>query len=127
MYKGNLIDKVGVRLHNYEKVFLQIVVVVLCVISFTLCTRSLIKSHKLGAETKEFFKHHFRRHLTLEDQIEFYDFWIVMIILNDIFIIIGTILQVQYTNTTTLNYTTCTLFLGIGIFLVWTGILRLVG
>lgn len=122
---GNLIDKVGVRLHKYEKTFLRILVVILCIMSFTLCTRSLIKSHKLGVETKGFFKQHFRRHLTLDDQMEFYDFWIVMIILNDIFIIIGTILlQVQHVNTTNFDYTTCTIFLGVGIFLVWTGILR---
>ena len=123
--KGNLIDKVGVRLHKYEKVFLRILVVILCIMSFTLCTRSLIKSHKLGAETKAFFKQHFRRHLTLEDQMEFYDFWIVTIIVNDIFIIIGTILQQVHTvNSSSFDYTTCTMFLGIGIFLVWTGILR---
>lgn len=123
--KGNLIDKVGVRLHKYEKVFLRILVVVLCIMSFTLCTRSLIKSHKLGAETKAFFKQHFRRHLTLEDQMEFYDFWIVTIIVNDIFIIIGTILQqVHSVRSSSFDYTTCTMFLGIGIFLVWTGILR---
>lgn len=124
--KGNLIDKQGVRLHKYEKIFLRLLVVILCLISFTLCTRSLYKSHKLGVETKQFFKHHFRRHLTLEDQMLFYDFWIIMIILNDIFIIIGTILlQLQHTsNTTNFDYTTCTMFLGIGIFLVWTGILR---
>lgn len=123
--KGNLIDKVGVRLHKYEKVFLRILVVILCIMSFTLCTRSLIKSHKLGAETKTFFKQHFHRHLTLEDQMEFYDFWIVTIIVNDICIIIGTILQQVHTvNSSSFDYTTCTMFLGIGIFLVWTGILR---
>ena len=123
--KGNLIDKVGVRLHKYEKVFLRILVVILCIMSFTLCTRSLIKSHKLGAETKAFFKQHFRRHLTLEDQMEFYDFWIITIIVNDIFIIIGTILQQVHTvSSSSFDYTTCTMFLGIGIFLVWTGILR---
>jgi len=123
---GNLVDKVGVRLHKYEKTFLRILVIILCLVSFTLCTRSLIKSHKLGAETKNFFKHHFRRHLTLEDQMEFYDFWIIMIILNDVFIMIGTILlEIQHnSNLTNFDYTTCTLFLGIGIFLVWTGILR---
>ena len=123
--KGNLIDKVGVKLHKYEKTFLRILVIVLCIISFTLCTRSLIKSHKLGLETKGFFKQHFRRHLTMEDQLEFYDFWIIMIILNDIFIIMGTILLlIQHMNSANFDYTTCTMFLGIGIFLVWTGILR---
>lgn len=45
-----------------------------------------------------FFKKHFHQDLSVKDRLEFLNFWYLLIITNDIFIIVGSALKQQIEN-----------------------------
>ena len=49
-------------------------------------------------KTVSFFDHHFGKRLDLQDQIEFIDFWYVLIIINDTLTICGSIVKIEIEN-----------------------------
>lgn len=114
---------------TYERVALNVLVISLCLLSLCLCTRSVYRGNKLRREAVRFFKSNFGIQLSLSDQMNFCDFWMLMIIANDLLIILGSVLKLMlerriYEST---HFSTCALFLGIGNLLVWMGLLRYLG
>lgn len=87
----------GRRKHRFDPklLSLNIFVIFLCLTSFILCLRSLIRGWHLRKEITVFFKSNFGRELTMEDQMKFLDLWIIMILINDSMIMMGSILKIR--------------------------------
>lgn len=108
---------------------LNIIVIIICVISFVLCTRALYRAALLRQNTVEFFRVHYKRQLTLEEKFEFVNIWYIMIIINDVLLILGSAMkeQIEQKNFTANEWNTCSVLLGTGNLLVWFGVLRYLG
>lgn len=100
-------------------------VMLFCLTSFLLCFRSLWRSYKLMKNTELVLRSH-GKILDYSDQLEFVDFWLVIIIVNDILVGYATVIMTFYDGRLleTDNYTLCSLLLGMGNFLSWSGLLR---
>lgn len=105
-----------------------IVCISACLISTILCIRSLILGQLLRSAVCDFFRDN-REATTLSwsDQLKFIDFWLLMIILNDVLNIAGTVMKILGDSSQVVHsshFTACSLFLGVGNLLVWLGLLR---
>lgn len=105
---------------------LNIAVILLSLISLFLCIRSIVRCFSLLHETVQFFATHRHLKLGLADRLEFIDFWLCLIIFNDILVISGT--GIKMTNELYLvsreRYLWASVILGTGLMLVWCGVLR---
>ncbi|XP_077297721.1 mucolipin-3-like [Arctopsyche grandis] len=122
-YTTNIeIDKV---LHSMLNAF----VIIICVLSFILCSRAVYRAQQLKNITVYFFKNVYHRDLNAEDRFEFLNVWYIMIIINDILIIMGSAIKEQIENKQYAHdqWNICAVFLGTGNLLVWFGVLRYLG
>ncbi|XP_053954347.1 mucolipin-3-like isoform X2 [Anastrepha ludens] len=108
---------------------LNILVLLVCLLSFALCSRAIYRAYLLRIQTVNFFRMHFNKDLSFEGRMEFVNFWYIMIIINDLLLIIGSSLkeQIERKYLVVDQWDTCSLFLGIGNLLVWFGVLRYLG
>ncbi|OTF76306.1 mucolipin-3-like protein, partial [Euroglyphus maynei] len=107
---------------------LNYIVLLFCTISTILCIRSLYRGQLLRIETEQYFRMlPNTKSLSLEDKMEFIDMGLLIICVNDLLIIFGTIMKIGMESADSVDsilYTSCSLFLGIGNLLVWLGLLR---
>lgn len=105
---------------------LNVLVILICVASFSLCTRALYRARLLQRQTDTFFRVTYGYPLSSEDRWQFVNFWYIMIICNDILLILGSILkeQIERKNFTVDQWNICSVLLGVGNMLVWFGVLR---
>ncbi|KAL8610596.1 hypothetical protein ACOMHN_006315 [Nucella lapillus] len=119
------------RLMKVQSVAFDSSVVLVCLLSFLLCGRSLIRAWKLKRKTKRFFRERFDKKLCFSDRMEFVNLWYFLIIINDAFTIAGSAYKIQLeTRTVTItshNYDFCSLLLGLGGLMAWMGCLRYLG
>ncbi|XP_076066914.1 mucolipin-3-like isoform X3 [Oratosquilla oratoria] len=141
--------------YNYENTELQkklrtsinIVTIILCALSLIMCLRALYRAQILRMATQTFFKRHFNKVLSFDEQMEFLNLWYVVICMNDVLIILGSILKIGLETemfligriefakgSTVANYegfmdtwNVCSLLLGLGNLLIWFGCLRYLG
>jgi mucolipin len=108
---------------------LNILVIMICVVSFGLCTRAIYRAQLLRMKTSEFFYLNFGKDLSSAGKMEFINFWYIMIICNDVLLVIGSALkeQIERKHFAADEWNNCSLFLGIGNLLVWIGVLRYLG
>ena len=108
---------------------LSVVVGLTCLTSFILCCRALIRGQILAKETATFFLARYNINLTLMEKAQFLNLWYVIICINDILIIIGTILKeiIENRRTDSDLWDMCSACLGVGNLLVWMGMLRYLG
>lgn len=100
----------------------------LSILSSILCARSLWRGYLLSLKTVNLMKLK-QRTLTWQDRIEFFDSWLVLIIINDIMIATATVF-ISFCDERLLetdNYTICSILMGLGNFLSWSGLLRYLG
>ncbi|OXA38531.1 mucolipin-3 isoform X2 [Folsomia candida] len=118
----NRLERIGRSGVNY-------IVIGMCTLSLVLCCRAIYRAQLLKADTISFFKRYFGQDLTVEDRLEFLNFWYLLIIVNDILIIVGSALKEQIENKelTGEAWNICSLLLGVGNLLVWFGVLRYLG
>jgi mucolipin len=104
---------------------LNLTVIAFCIVSFGLCFRSLYRAFKLQRTTEYILRSHGKR-LKWSDRSEFIDFWLVSIIINDLMVGFATVIMTFYNGRLleTDNYTLCSLLLGLGNLLSWSGLLR---
>ena len=71
----------------------------------------------------------FRRHLSKHDQLEFLNLWYVLIIINDILLVTGSVIKELMENKHVESdlWDVCSLLLGTGNLFVWFGVLRYLG
>ncbi|XP_064473886.1 mucolipin-3-like [Ornithodoros turicata] len=105
------------------------IVILNCISSLLLCTRSLMRGQKLRKKTVLFFETVLHKKLTWSDKLEFVDFWYVMIIVNDVLIVVGSCFKIQLEQQIIdgQQYNLCSTLLGMGNLLVWAGVLRYLG
>ncbi len=104
-------------------------VAITCLTSFILCCRALVRGQIICWETVSFFQSRYNVKLTRREQAQFLNFWYIMICVNDLLIIIGTVLKelIETKRTNSDLWDFCSVFLGIGNLLVWFGMLRYLG
>lgn len=108
---------------------LNVLVIIICTVSFVLCSRALWRAQQLKVITNNFFKVNYRRELNDSDKMEFLNMWYFMIIVNDVLIIIGSGIkeQIEHSHFTANQWNIGSVFLGTGNMLVWFGVLRYLG
>lgn len=108
---------------------LNILVILICSVSFGLCGRAIYRAQLLKELTVQFFRRAYDKELSLEGRLEFLNVWYIMIIVNDLLIILGSAIkeQIERNQFTNDQWNVCSLFLGTGNLLVWFGVLRYLG
>uniref|UniRef100_A0A8C1Z9X1 Mucolipin 2 n=1 Tax=Cyprinus carpio TaxID=7962 RepID=A0A8C1Z9X1_CYPCA len=91
-------------------------VIVVCLSSAVLCTRSIILAVRLLQVNQ-----HSR---FSNDQREFLNGWYILVIISDVLAIIGSILKMEIQAKSMTNYDVCSIFLGTSTLMVWVGVIR---
>ncbi|XP_008536398.1 mucolipin-2 isoform X1 [Equus przewalskii] len=102
-------------------------VIVICLASLILCTRSIVLALKLRKRFLNFFLEKYKRHVCNADQWEFINGWYVLVIISDLMTIIGSILKMEIKAKNLTNYDLCSILLGTSTLLVWVGVIRYLG
>ncbi|KAM9689451.1 mucolipin-2 isoform 2-T3 [Trichechus inunguis] len=102
-------------------------VIVICLASLILCTRSIILALRLRKRFLNFFLEKYKRHVCDADQWEFINGWYVLVIISDLMTIIGSILKMEIKAKNLTNYDLCSILLGTSTLFVWVGVIRYLG
>ncbi|XP_023607570.1 mucolipin-2 isoform X4 [Myotis lucifugus] len=102
-------------------------VIVICLASLILCTRSIVLALRLRKRFLNFFLEKYQRHVCNADQWEFINGWYVLVIISDLMTIIGSILKMEIQVKNITNYDLCSILLGTSTLLVWVGVIRYLG
>ncbi|XP_041862974.1 mucolipin-2 isoform X1 [Melanotaenia boesemani] len=102
-------------------------VILVCITSAALCTRSIILAVKLLQRFSRFFHENYNRKVCEDDQREFLNGWYVLVIVSDILAIIGSILKMEIQAKSLTSYDVCSIFLGTSTLMVWVGVIRYLG
>lgn len=104
---------------------IDVLVMLVCALSCTLCVRALYRSFKLYRRTVELFGV-LGKKLTYEDKQRFVNYWWILVIIVDVFVIIGSLLKVylQSSMYNTTIYDVAVIILGLGTALSWYSLMR---
>ncbi|XP_004413512.1 PREDICTED: mucolipin-2 [Odobenus rosmarus divergens] len=102
-------------------------VIVICLASLILCTRSIVLALRLRKRFLNFFLEKYKRHVCNADQWEFINGWYVLVIISDLMTIIGSILKMEIKAKNLTNYDLCSILLGTSTLFVWVGVIRYLG
>ncbi|MGH0139049.1 UNVERIFIED_CONTAM: hypothetical protein FKN15_070976 [Acipenser sinensis] len=102
-------------------------IIVSCLISLILCTRSVINGLQLQYEYTTFFLSHYSKPVPWSDRMEFVNGWYILIIVSDMLTIIGSILKIEIQAKNLTSYDVCSILLGTSTMLVWIGVIRYLG
>ncbi|XP_064189533.1 mucolipin-2 isoform X2 [Anguilla rostrata] len=102
-------------------------VILVCLTSAVLCTRSIVLAVKLLQRFSTFFHVHYKRKVCKADQKEFFNGWYILIIISDIMAIVGSILKMEIQSKSLTSYDVCSIFLGTSTLMVWVGVIRYLG
>ncbi|KAL4656049.1 mucolipin-2 [Arapaima gigas] len=120
------ISGTGQKNTHYVLVFDSFVIVI-CLSSAVLCTRSMILAVKLLQRFSRFFHVNYKRKVCKADQKEFLNGWYVMVIVSDVLAIVGSILKMEIQSKNLTSYAVCSIFLGTSTLLAWVGVIRYLG
>ncbi|XP_065410218.1 mucolipin-3 isoform X6 [Chrysemys picta bellii] len=70
-------------------------VILTCLASLILCTRSVVKGFRLQREFVSFFLHNYKKEVSFTDQMEFVNGWYILIIVSDVLTIVGSTLKME--------------------------------
>jgi len=109
--------------------FLNLTVIFVCTMSLFLCLRGLLHAYKLYCQTNTVFITRINSKLTCSEAMQFLNMWYVLICINDLLLITGSViteaLETQKTSVDLWDF--CSICLGTGNLLVWIGMLRYLG
>ncbi|XP_037682679.1 mucolipin-3 isoform X2 [Choloepus didactylus] len=108
---------------HYTMIF-DAFVILTCLTSLILCLRSVIKGFQLQQEFVNFFHLHYKKEVSVSDQMEFVNGWYIMIVISDMLTIIGSILKMEIEAKSLTSYDVCSILLGTSTMLVWLGVIR---
>ncbi|XP_075038122.1 mucolipin-3 isoform X2 [Mixophyes fleayi] len=111
---------------HYMMIF-DAVVILTCISSITLCIRSVVKGIHLQREYISFVEQRFSKTVPWSDQMEFVNGWYILIIVSDVFSIVGSILKMEIQAKSLTSYDVCSILLGTSTMLVWLGVIRYLG
>ncbi|TKC45842.1 hypothetical protein EI555_000953, partial [Monodon monoceros] len=102
-------------------------VIVICLASLILCTRSIVLGLRLRKRFLNFFLEKYKRCVCNADQWEFINRWYILVIISDLMSIIGSILKMEIKAKNLTNYDLCSILLGTSTLFVWVGVIRYLG
>ncbi|XP_039626368.1 mucolipin-1a [Polypterus senegalus] len=109
---------------NYSRLAFDVIVVILCIMSFLLCGRSIVRGLFLQQEFVQYFHNHFDRKVSWSDRLEFVNGWYILLIISDILTIIGSFIKMGIESKNLASYDVCGIMLGTSTLLVWVGVIR---
>ncbi|KAJ1358660.1 hypothetical protein KIN20_017141 [Parelaphostrongylus tenuis] len=126
---GRVIKGFGLGVDTLLMGLTDVIVLLLCTFSLLLCIRALVKAHLLKNKAVEYFESMFKTKLPVCDQLEFLNLWYVMIVVNDVLIIVGTVskISIEFRDFDNSIFTLTGILLGMGALLVYVGVLRYFG
>ncbi|KAI5938304.1 Mucolipin-2 [Manis javanica] len=102
-------------------------VIVICLASLILCTRSIVLALRLRKRFLNFFLEKYKRQVCNSDQWKFINGWYVLVIISDLMTIIGSILKMEIKAKNLMDYDLCSILLGTSTLFVWVGVIRYLG
>ncbi|XP_049665234.1 mucolipin-3 isoform X2 [Accipiter gentilis] len=102
-------------------------VILTCLASLILCTRSVIKGIHLQREFVSFFLYYYKKEVSFSDQMEFVNGWYILIMVSDVLTIVGSTLKMEIQAKSLTSYDVCSILLGTSTMLVWLGVIRYLG
>ncbi|KAL1772135.1 mucolipin-2 isoform X2 [Sigmodon hispidus] len=114
------------RSTRYVLVF-DVFVIMICLASLILCTRSIVLALRLRKRFLSFFLEKYKRSVCDADQWEFINGWYVLVTISDLMTIIGSILKMEIKAKNLTNYDLCSILLGTSTLFVWVGVIRYLG
>ncbi|XP_020355085.1 mucolipin-3 isoform X1 [Oncorhynchus kisutch] len=111
----------------YYPLLFDCLIIVTCITSLALCTRSVLNGIRLQFEYTDFCLVRQGKKVPWSDRLEFLNGWYILIIASDTLTIIGSILKIEIQTKILTSYDVCSIFLGTGTMLVWIGVIRYMG
>ncbi|XP_067892698.1 mucolipin-2-like [Heterodontus francisci] len=102
-------------------------VMLICLMSLVLCTRSIILGLQLHKRFVTFFLKRYNQSMCLSDHLEFFNGWYILIIISDLMTITGSIMKMEITSKNLTTYDICSIFLGTSTLFAWVGVIRYLG
>ncbi|RMX48502.1 hypothetical protein pdam_00008482 [Pocillopora damicornis] len=110
------------------RIFVDILLIIWCILSVTLCLRSIFRHLQLVKATRRFFSRELGDHLSWYDCLDLMNLWFVLIAISDTCAIFGSVMKFLIDlNVTQEVYDLCSIFLGVAVLLTWCGLLRYLG
>ncbi|KAM4535396.1 mucolipin-1-like [Fundulus diaphanus] len=109
---------------SYARELFDVVVATVCLLSLVLCGRSILRGILLQHEYVQFFKHKLDRTVSWGDRMEFINSWYILLIVSDMFTIVGSFIKIGIESKTLSSYDVCGILLGTSTLLVWVGVIR---
>uniref|UniRef100_A0A8C3LXE2 Mucolipin 1 n=1 Tax=Chrysolophus pictus TaxID=9089 RepID=A0A8C3LXE2_CHRPC len=109
---------------NSFRLFFDVVVIVVCSLSFILCARSIIRGLMLQHEFSQFFQRRYNQSVCLSDRMEFLNGWYILLVISDVLTVLGTIMKIGIESKNIADYDVCSILLGTSTLLVWVGVIR---
>ncbi|XP_074553319.1 mucolipin-1b [Halichoeres trimaculatus] len=109
---------------NYLREFFDVLVATVCLLSLLLCGRSILRGVLLQQEYVQFFKHRLCRSVSWGERMEFINGWYILLIISDMFTIIGSFIKIGIESKNISSYDICGILLGTSTLLVWVGVIR---
>ncbi|KAM9797363.1 mucolipin-3 isoform 1-T3 [Syngnathus typhle] len=111
----------------YLTLVFDCLIILTCMVSFTLCLRSVLTGIQLQFEYKKFCESQSGQDVPWGDRLEFINGWYILIIASDLLTIVGSVLKIDIYTKVLTSYDVCSIFLGIGTMFVWIGVIRYMG
>ncbi|XP_028832964.1 mucolipin-3 [Denticeps clupeoides] len=105
----------------------DLVTILVCLMSLSLCVRSVIVGVQLQLEYSKFVQIYYGKAVPLADRIEFVKGWCILIIICDLLTIAGSVLKIVIQNKELTNYGICSILLGTATMFAWIGVIRFLG
>ncbi|XP_068520562.1 mucolipin-1 isoform X2 [Anas acuta] len=109
---------------NSFRLFFDVVVILVCSLSFILCARSIIRGLLLQHEFSRFFRRRYGQSVCLSDRMEFLNGWYILLVISDVLTVLGTIMKIGIESKNFAGYDVCSILLGTSTLLVWVGVIR---
>ncbi|KAF1379093.1 hypothetical protein PFLUV_G00172490 [Perca fluviatilis] len=109
---------------SYAREVLDVLVASVCLLSLLLCGRSILRGFLLQHEYVQFFGRRHGRTVSWGDRMEFINGWYILLIVSDMFTIIGSIIKIGIESKSLSSYDMCGILLGTSTLLVWVGVIR---
>ncbi|KAJ7383844.1 Mucolipin-2 [Desmophyllum pertusum] len=132
---GKVMDSAGHSTDNKEdyqasktvQVFVDVLTILFCLMSVSLCSRSIYRQLQLVKATRRFFARELSDGLSVWDCLDLMNLWFILIVISDTCAIIGSLMKMLIDVNDNQHYTVCSMFLGIAVLLTWCGLLRYLG
>ncbi|XP_046893020.1 mucolipin-2 isoform X2 [Hypomesus transpacificus] len=113
--------------NTHYLLFFDSFVILVCLTSAVLCTRSIVLAVRLLQRFSRFFHDNSKCNVCQSDKKEFLNGWYVLVIVSDTLTIVGSILKMEIQAKSLTSYDVCSIFLGTSTLLVWVGVIRYLG